>query len=151
MEDNKDSISQEPKKSVTDDSEQKIIQRKQRSSNSVPFSLFLALILGAFLSGLFGAWTYETVMQKKKEIVTLDINKIVAERRDIFIAKYKDKEPSEELRQNMQKDITQFSVELTRFIEKESKKNVILLKDSVISENVRDITEDAKKQLLISN
>lgn len=151
MEDNKDSISQEPKKSEVNDSEQKTVQRKQRNSNSVSFSLFVALVLGAFLSGLGGAWTYETVMQKKKDIVTLDINKIVAERRDVFITKYKDKEPSEELKQNMQKDITQFSVDLTRFIEKESKKNVILLKDSVISENVKDITEDAKKQLFISN
>jgi hypothetical protein len=113
-------------------------------SKKIIFSLFLFSFCVSVISGVLSGWYFNNFGQK--EIVVLDVGKIIEEKRKEFIEKYRDREANPKMRQEMERDISYFIERLNRVIEEESRGRIVLAKDSVISE-ARDITYEVEKRI----
>jgi Skp family chaperone for outer membrane proteins len=82
----------------------------------------------------------------QKSIVVLDVNKIFNAKRKQFTNAYKDRDPSSGDRLRMQKDIDDFTEKFNNAVQKESRRHIILYKESVVStDTVPDITDEVMK------
>lgn len=98
----------------------------------------------AILSGGVSGWYFSR--SKEREIVVLDIGKIIESQRKEFVEKYQNRGGGSEVRTEMERDISSFVEKLNKVVEEESRGKLVFVKDSVISE-VRDITEDIEKRI----
>jgi len=113
-------------------------------SKKIIFSLFLFSFCVSVVSGVLSGWYFNNFNQK--EIVVIDVGKIIEEKRKEFVKKYRDREANPGMKQEMERDISYFIERLNRVIEEESRGRIVLAKDSVISE-ARDITYEVEKRI----
>lgn len=104
--------------------------------------IFTAVI--SFISGTVSGWYFSRT--NNKEIVVLDIGKIIEAKRVEFIEKYKDRNITPQVRQEMEREISLFIDRLNRIVEEEAKGKIVLTKDSVVSET-RDITDEVSHKI----
>lgn len=103
------------------------------------FYLLLFSLAVSILSGTVSGWYFSR--SGGKEIVVLDIGKILEEKRKEFVQKYRDRELSQKMKEEMEKEISLFVESLNRIVEEESMGKIVLTKDSVVS-NIKDITDE---------
>jgi len=113
-------------------------------SKKIVFILFLFSFSVSVISGVVSGWYFNNFNQR--EIVVLDVGKIVEGKRKEFIEKYHDQEANPKLKQEMERDISYFIDRLNRVIEEESRGRIVLAKDSVISE-AKDITHEVETRI----
>ncbi len=107
------------------------------------YALILCVIM-SLASGALSGWYFSR--GKDKEVVVLDLSKIIEDKRKEFVEKYRNREGSSRLREEMEREISLFTEALNRVIEEESRGKVILAKESVISD-ARDITESVNHRI----
>lgn len=103
------------------------------------FYLLLFSLAVSIFSGAVSGWYFSK--SGGKEIVVLDVGKIVEEKRKEFVQKYRDRELSQKMKEEMEKEISLFVESLNRIVEEESMGKIVLTKDSVVS-NIKDITDE---------
>ncbi len=109
--------------------------------------ILLVLVFSAavsILSGMASGWYFSRT--NEREIVVLDIAKIVDAKKKEFIEKYRDREADPKLKQEMEREISSFTDRLNRVIEEESRGRVVLVRDLVISE-AKDITHEVEVKI----
>ena len=104
----------------------------------VVFSVSVSVI-----SGMISGWYFSNYLQGKenREIVVLDVARIVEEKKKEFIEKFRDREVNPKMKVEMEREVSSFTDRLNQIIEEESKGRIVLVKDSVISE-AKDITDE---------
>jgi hypothetical protein len=107
--------------------------------------IFLSISL-SIGSGILTGWWFGRSSSSGREIVVIDVGKVIEEKRKEFVGKFGSKEPSPSMRAEMEKEISAFTERLNRAIEDKSRKNIILVKDSVLSEE-RDITDEVAQKV----
>lgn len=105
----------------------------------------------AIMSGLVGSWFFGSRAMASKQIVVIDVNKIFEPAKKSFADKYRDKTMSADMKLEMQREISSFTEKFNSIIEKQSRSKVILFKETVLSDNVKDITDEVKRQVSGSN
>ncbi len=98
----------------------------------------------SILSGMAGGWYFSRT--NDREIVVLDVARIVDAKKKEFIEKYRDRGVDPKMREEMEREISSFTNGLNRIIEEESRGRIVLVKDSVISET-RDITHEVEAKI----
>lgn len=110
--------------------------------------ILILCISTSILSGIISSWYFSKY--GNNEIVVLDVGKVIEKKKEEFIKKYKDREPSLSLKEEMEKEISSFVDSLNRIVGEESKGKIVLSKDSVIS-NAKDITDEVSKRIMDKN
>lgn len=104
-------------------------------------------ILLAVIGGAVSGWWF--AKKNRMEIVSVDIRDITEKERQRFVNRYKDVEPTSEIRSKMEREIGSFLVMLDEILARESVGDKVLLsKESVVAGNVKEITKDVEKELL---
>jgi len=98
----------------------------------------------SILSGIASGWYFSR--PNEREIVVLDVARIVEAKKKEFIEKYRDRGTDPKMREEMEKEISSFTNGLNRIIEEESRGRIVLVKDSVISET-KDITNEVEGKI----
>ena len=98
----------------------------------------------SILSGMVSGWYFSRT--NEREIVVLDVARIVETKKKEFIEKYRERGIDPKMREEMEREISSFTDRLNRIIEEESKGRIVLVKDSVISE-AGDITNEVEKKV----
>jgi hypothetical protein len=81
-----------------------------------------------------------------KEIVVLDVLKIIEAKKKEFIEKYREREANPQMKEEMERELSFFIDRLNRIVEEESRGRIVLVRDSVISE-AKDITNDVEGKI----
>jgi len=115
---------------------------KREKVGLLPVLAFSAAI--SILSGIASGWYFSR--PNEKEIVVLDVARIVEAKKKEFIEKYRDRGTDPKMREEMEKEISSFTNGLNRIIEEESRGRIVLVKDSVISET-KDITNEVEGKI----
>ena len=103
------------------------------------FSLAISII-----SGMASGWYFSK--SENKEIVVLDVVKIIEAKKKEFVEKYHDREADPRVKKDMEREISFFIDLLNRIVEEESRGRIVLVRDSVISE-ARDITNEVEGKI----
>jgi len=103
------------------------------------FSLAISII-----SGMASGWYFSR--SGNKEIVVLDVVKIIEAKKKEFIEKYREREANPRMKEDMEREISFFIDLLNRIVEEESRGRIVLVRDSVISE-AKDITNDVEGKI----
>lgn len=103
------------------------------------FSLTVSII-----SGMASGWYFSR--SDNKEIVVLDVVKIIEAKKKEFIEKFRDREANPRMKEDMEREISFFIDRLNRIVEEESRGRIVLVRDSVISE-AKDITNDVEGKI----
>ncbi|MEW6376494.1 MAG: TrbI F-type domain-containing protein [Thermodesulfobacteriota bacterium] len=103
------------------------------------FSLAVSII-----SGMASGWYFSR--SDNKEIVVLDVVKIIEAKKKEFVEKYRDREANPRMKEDMEREISFFTDRLNRIVEEESRGRIVLVRDSVISE-AKDITNDVEAKI----
>ena len=98
----------------------------------------------SILSGMASGWYFSRA--NEREIVVLDVARIVEAKKKEFIEKYRDRGADPKMREEMEREISSFTNGLNRIIEEESRGRIVLVKDSVISET-KDITHEVEGKI----
>ena len=121
-----------------------------RITNSGLLFLVATCVIISAICGSTAAWffTGHSGRHADKEPVTLDINRIITEQKNKFTEKYS-KLPSvtSEIKEQMKSDIVKFTNKLNEVITEQSRDKTISDKDTIISPEVRDITDEIRKKL----
>lgn len=112
--------------------------------SEIPIYLFLFSAVISIIFGGLSGWYFTRDTQR--EIVVLDVAKIIEGKKKEFIEKYKDREPSPTLKKEMEADISAFTANLNQIIQEQSKGRIVFIKDSVVSE-IGDITDEVEKRV----
>ena len=110
-------------------------------------SLFivLTLLIVCLASGSFSGWWF--AKKYAKQIVVIDVEKIVEKRKDEFTAKYSARDTDNTAtKQEMMTDITQFAHRLEGILGEEGKDRIILSKGAVVSD-ATDITKIVEERV----
>jgi|GEM_PF-2041316 len=116
----------------------------QRNRGTNIFSILVFSIAVSILSGMASGWHFSRT--NHKEVVVLDVAKIVDAKKKEFIEKYRDRGADPKLKQEMEREISSFTDRLNRVIEEESRGRIVLVRDSVISE-AKDITHEVEVRI----
>lgn len=125
-----------------------IVGKKNCISSGYLWIIFVICISISIASGVVSGWYFG--YSGKKEIVVLDVEKIIEAKKDDFIKKFKDRNPDPGLKEEMEKEISSFMEKLNRIVEEESKGRIVLVKDSVVSSAV-DITDEVSRRIVSKN
>jgi hypothetical protein len=110
-------------------------------------SLFIVftLLIVCLCSGSFSGWRF--AKKYSKQIVVLDVEKIVQKRKDEFTAKYNARDTNKTVtKEEMMDDITQFAQKLEGILIEEGKDRIILSKGPVVSD-ATDITKIVEERV----
>jgi len=116
----------------------------QRNRGTNIFSILVFSVAVSILSGVASGWHFSRTNQK--EVVVLDVSKIVDAKKEEFIKKYRDRGADPKLKQEMEREISSFTDRLNHVIEEESRGRLVLVRDSVISE-AKDITHEVEVRI----
>lgn len=119
----------------------------KESNRGFIYLLILTIVISS-ISGAISGWYFSRPVDK--EIVVLDVGKIIESKRVEFIEKYKDRNITPQIRQEMEREISVFIDRLNHIVEEESKGRIVLTKDSVVSE-MKDITDEVSHKIKNSN
>lgn len=116
---------------------------KRNRGTHISSILVLSVVL-SILSGMASGWHFSRA--NHKEVVVLDVVKIVNAKKEEFIEKYRDRGNDPRLKQEMEREISSFTDRLNRVIEETSRGRIVLVRDSVISEE-KDITDEVQVKI----
>lgn len=104
-----------------------------------------ACILLSFLSGALSGWWF--TKQSAYEFVAVDVKKIVREKKQELIERYR-KTPTDENVRAIDRELTEFLGRLDREVGAlGSGRRVVLIRDAVLGGSVADVTESVKKDI----
>jgi hypothetical protein len=110
---------------------------------SILYILVLSLTV-SIISGMASGWYFSKF--DNKEIVVLDVLKIIEAKKKEFIEKYREREANPQMKEEMERELSFFIDRLNRIVEEESRGRIVLVRDSVISE-AKDITNDVEGKI----
>lgn len=110
---------------------------------SILYILVLSLTV-SIISGMASGWYFSR--SDNKEIVVLDVLKIIEAKKKEFIEKYREREANPQMKEEMERELSFFIDRLNRIVEEESRGRIVLVRDSVISE-AKDITNDVEGKI----
>jgi hypothetical protein len=116
---------------------------KRNRGTNISSILVLSVAI-SILSGMASGWHFSGT--NHKEVVVLDVAKIVDAKKKEFIEKYRDRGADPKLKKEMEREISSFTDRLNRVIEEESRGRIVLVRDSVISE-AKDITNEVEVKI----
>jgi Type-F conjugative transfer system protein (TrbI_Ftype) len=109
-------------------------------------SQMLLIAVGTVAMSVILSLALTRSLTPQKSIVVLDVNKIFNAKRKQFTNAYKDRDPSSGDRLRMQRDIDDFTEKFNNAVQNESRRHIILYKESVVStDTVPDITDEVMK------
>jgi len=109
-------------------------------------SQMLLIAVGTVAMSVILSLALTRSLTPQKSIVVLDVNKIFNAKRKQFTNAYKDRDPSSGDRLRMQRDIDDFTEKFNNAVQQESRRHIILYKESVVStDSVPDITDEVMK------
>jgi uncharacterized protein YneF (UPF0154 family) len=100
-------------------------------------------------SGVLSGWWFgkKFSVQSQKEIVVADTGRIKDEKIKEFVARYKDKEITPEVKAAMEKEVKDFAEKFDGIISEEFDRRIILAPGAVVAGNVKDITEYLQEKI----
>jgi Skp family chaperone for outer membrane proteins len=128
------------------DSEIETAEADRKLGRGIALSQMLLIAVGTVAMSVILSLALTRSLTPQKSIVVLDVNKIFNAKRKQFTNAYKDRDPSSGDRLRMQKDIDDFTEKFNNAVQKESRRHIILYKESVVStDSVPDITDEVMK------
>jgi uncharacterized membrane protein SpoIIM required for sporulation len=107
--------------------------------------IVLALLIVSLSSGTFSGWWF--AKKYSKQIVVIDVEKIVEKRKDEFTTKYSATDTNNTAtKQEMMTDITRFAQKLANILGEEGKDRIILSNGAVVSD-ATDITKIVEERV----
>jgi Skp family chaperone for outer membrane proteins len=128
------------------DSEIETAEADRKLGGGVALSQMLLIAVGTVAMSVILSLALTRSLTPQKSIVVLDVNKIFNAKRKQFTNAYKDRDPSSRDRLRMQRDIDDFTEKFNNAVQRESRRHIILYKESVVStDTVSDITDQVMK------
>jgi Skp family chaperone for outer membrane proteins len=117
-----------------------------KRGRGMTLSQMLLIAVGTVVVSVILSLMMTRSLTPQKSIVVLDVNKIFNAKRKQFTNAYKDRDPSSRDRLRMQRDIDDFTEKFNNAVQRESRRHIILYKESVVStDTVSDITDEVMK------
>jgi len=117
---------------------------KQSVKSSPSALLIIVCLVISILSGMVSGWIFS---RSNNRVVVIDLQKILNNKKNSIIAKYQNQEMNDLTKMNISKDTQEFLEKLKQEISKYSDTNLVLMKDSVVNDNVKDITDEIDKKV----
>jgi len=108
----------------------------------------VSVVCGGF-SGFAAGWLYRdgaTSVRHERQIAVADVGDIVAAKKKAIIEKYKTKDDTLTVKEEMQKEITEFVRQLNAALAAGGPDRIVLSRDAVLSGG-RDITEEVSREI----
>jgi hypothetical protein len=117
-----------------------------KRGRGMTLSQMLLIAVGTVVVSVILSLMMTRSLTPQKSIVVLDANKVFNAKRKQFTNAYKDRDPSSGDRLRMQRDIDDFTEKFNNAVQQESRRHIILYKESVVStDSVPDITDEVMK------
>jgi Skp family chaperone for outer membrane proteins len=128
------------------DTNKETAEAVHKLGTGIPLSHMFLIAVGTVAMSVILSLALTRSLTPQKSIVVLDVNKIFNAKRKQFTNAYKDRDPASGDRLRMQRDIDDFTEKFNNAVQRESRRHIILYKESVVStDTVSDITDEVMK------
>ena len=121
-----------------------MVEKESGYSHGLILYILVLSLAVSTISGMASGWYFSR--SNNREIVVLDVVKIIEAKKKEFVEKYREREANPQMKENMEREISFFIDRLNRIVEEESRGRIVLVRDSVISE-AKDITNDVEGKI----